>query len=60
MVVTLFNSGNHKLSRDNFMVPLSAHLVLNKELASLRKKDNDRHIKLSKMVWRVVKLEQKK
>ena len=60
MAVTLNDSGNHKLSRDKFMVPLSDHLALKEELASLRKKDNDRHIELSKMVWRVVKLEQKK
>ena len=42
------------------MVPLSAHLVLKEELASLREKYNDRQIELSKMLSRVVKLEQKK
>ena len=43
-----------------FMVPLSAHLVLKEEIASLRKTGKDRQVELSKLVTRLVKLEQKR
>ena len=43
-----------------FIVPLSAHLVLKDEIASLSKTDKDRQVVLSKLVTRLVKLEQKK
>ena len=43
-----------------FMVPLSSHLVLKEEITSLRKTDKDRQVELSKLVTRLVKLEQEK
>ena len=43
-----------------FIVPLSAHLVLKEDITPLRKADKDRHVQLSKLVTRLVKLEQKR
>ena len=43
-----------------FKVPLSAHLVLKEEIASLRKTDKDRQVEVLKLVTRLVKLDEKR
>ena len=43
-----------------FMVPLSAHTLLKEKIFSLRKLDKDRQMELSKLMTRLLKMENRK